>query len=512
MRASGAELAVLALFALWSIAPVVALLVHARAVHGSFAGAFSALSARDQFRYLTWIRDAGGHVLISNRLGATASDHVYLHPMFALSGLAWRLGVSLQLSYLAWFPAALAAVGAGFWRYARRMSDGAAPAAVLALALLFLTPLSPLLDYSTIVDANGANNLIAEAGPLAPYWEMWGYLPTAVVIGLMPLYLLGVERILGEPAGTPPSTRSTSLTAGAGLLAAWLSPWSGLTLLLITAVVVLRQRRARALARPAAALALPLLYYFVLARATPAWSLSAIQSLPLPQHQWAVTVAVLAPSAVLAALGVRGRSGDPQELMLRVWPLAAFAAFLLLPADERLLSLAGITLPLAVLGVRGWSRLHPRRWLSAAVLFAATVPGLFYAAHTFRDYVHNRNAPYTLRRPELQALAFVRRHPALRVLGTPYLGTSFPALLGARLSEGYDSLGRNLVVDAGEGQALFGGHLDPTQIQMALQRARAATLVSDCEPRRPDLSAPLAPLGYTRRVDGCAPVYQRGSP
>ena len=36
------------------------------------------------------------------------TPHDYLHPMYLISGLLWRLGVSVQVAYLIWKPVAIA--------------------------------------------------------------------------------------------------------------------------------------------------------------------------------------------------------------------------------------------------------------------------------------------------------------------------------------------------------------------------------------------------------------------
>jgi hypothetical protein len=45
-----------------------------------------------------------GHGLISNQFDLRSDPHLFLHPVFALSALAWRLGLSLQVAFLAWQP------------------------------------------------------------------------------------------------------------------------------------------------------------------------------------------------------------------------------------------------------------------------------------------------------------------------------------------------------------------------------------------------------------------------
>jgi len=490
---------------------VVALLIKAHRDHGAFAGVFAPITPYDQFRYLAWIRDAGEHVLIANRSGSSSSGHLYLHPIFLLSGLGWRLGLSLQLAYLAWFPAAVGSILFGFRAYVRRLLPARrlAATAALVIALFYLTPLVPLLDYGRIVTATGATDLITQAGPLAPFWELWGYLPTALALGLMPVYFLGLERTLDQvPGGSQhPPPRHLFPVAAAGLASAWLSPWGGLTLLLVTIAVGLLQRRLRALIVPVAAISAPLVYYLILWRVSPAWGLTAIQSLGIWDPHWLTTLAVLTPLALLAAMALRGAGGEPQEQIVRLWPVVALACFVILPATSRMLALTGATLPLAVLAVRAWNRRVHRAAVGAAGVALLTLPGMAYAAHTFRDYVRNAATPYTLAQPEMAALRYVASSRPGRTLTTPYLSAALPALVGATSSGGYDLTGANLVLPSDAVERIFNGHASLDATRQAVVRFDARTLVSDCRPARADLTRLLAPLGYEKRSFGCASVY-----
>ena len=114
-RASRAEIVLLAALAAWALFPLVLLLAHAAHTHTTFTGADGLIGAdgvlgADQLQYLAWVRDAGSHGLASDLFSFGPSGHVYLEPLFTISGLLWRAGLSLQLAYLVWRPLAAVAL------------------------------------------------------------------------------------------------------------------------------------------------------------------------------------------------------------------------------------------------------------------------------------------------------------------------------------------------------------------------------------------------------------------
>ncbi|MGI8559325.1 MAG: hypothetical protein ACR2ND_13660 [Solirubrobacteraceae bacterium] len=506
------EALALACFGLWAIAPVLVLLVRAADAHGAFTGAFAPLSGADPLRYLAWIRDAGGHGLIANRAAGAASDHVYLHPMFLLSGLVWRLGVDLRLSYLAWFPFVIAVVGGGYLAFARRLATAESVPATLAVALLSLSVFAPLLDYSHLVTATEASHLIDIAGPLSTFWWTWGYLPSALAIGLMPCYLLLLERRLNRSTAGTASRRDAIFTSGVAALSAWLSPWSGLTLLLVTLGLAIWQHRFRRLVIPALALGAPLAYYAALARYSAAWHLTSIQALGVPSHYVVALVIVLLPLAALALPGAMTPTrGEPAQQAVRLWPVAALVLFVLMPSGDRAPVLGGLTLPLAMLAAQGWQRLRLRPGWGAAAVLVMSVPGMFYAAHTFRDYVQDHYVPYTTTRNEESALHYVATVSRARpVLATPYIAHLVPSQLDAGASRGYDSAGASLLAPERTLAVVFAGGAGAQQVRQVLAREQVSILLTDCRAGHAALSRQLGELGFIRHAFGCATVYTRG--
>ena len=94
----------MALFAVWLFVPAAVLLVHTSGCLGvgsrgrHFTG-IDDLDVVDQLQYLAWIRDGGGHVPFSDQFDPRPDAHLFLHPVFVISSLAWRLGLSLQVAF-----------------------------------------------------------------------------------------------------------------------------------------------------------------------------------------------------------------------------------------------------------------------------------------------------------------------------------------------------------------------------------------------------------------------------
>src|SRR4051812_9086384 len=118
----------------WSLIPLALLLVEVMRHGGVLTGSDGALAGSDQLFYMSYVRDSGSHLLISNEFRLGPDSGVLFHPMFALSGLLWRLGLSVKLALLIWKPVAAAALAAGIWIYTGRFleSRGRIAAALLA--------------------------------------------------------------------------------------------------------------------------------------------------------------------------------------------------------------------------------------------------------------------------------------------------------------------------------------------------------------------------------------------
>lgn len=486
----------------WCLATLVYVLARS-AAHGlTFAGPYGALFPVDQLRYLAWIRDAGRHLLIADPY-RTGAHHLYLHPLFLLSGLFWQAGLSIQTAYLVWTPVALAVVVWGFARYTGLFFAGRERAAAMLLGVLFFSPLVPLLDWGGIVNANGANELVITAGHGALYWQAWGYLPTVLALGAMPLFLIGVERLLeAERAGLRRRAATVAWIVLAGLLVSWLHPWGGIELILIVAVVLVVRRFPPGwlhLVGASLVAALPLIYYLVLPSSDPAWSLSSLRAAGVAASWWPLPLC-FAPLLLFMLPAARWPRSTREQLLV-LWPLAALAVYAALGSDSRGGALEGVALPLSILAVRGWRELSLGRGLAPAAVFLAAAPGAAYSVATFHDELLGRGVPYALA-PGEQAAVVALQHLPGPVLATRYLAPALPALAGRQSAD--QGGGRHL-------DDLFDGRVSPARVQRQIAVGHIAVVISDCLPGRAELARSLRPLGFQERRYGCARLYRRGS-
>jgi len=501
------ELAVAVALALWTLVPMFTLLGHG----GVFNGAYGS-DVPDLMQYMSFIRDSGQHVLISNRFDVVGDPHLFLDPVFALSGLAWRLGASIQLALLLWIPISVLALLLGFAAYIRRLlgRDRTATAVALVLAFFYVAPAMALTQWlhgsSTLRFGTQVVGLELFAGSYA-----WGGGP-AIAIALMPCFLLAVERLLD------PARRAAGRSAGwyatwaglAGMLATWVHPWQGITLLAIVAALVLWgrfDRRYLALALPVVLTAAPLAYYVALSHTHSAWM---TVSRPNDYAHFGLWLVLGLAPVLLALPGLRGRDLDVQERMLRIWPFAAFGVYLALDRTWFYQALAGLSLPLAILTVRGWRTLRVPRWVAAAAVIAVTVPGTIWVV---QELVRTR-AEHFFSTGEARALSFLDRSRRAGPVLAPAmpLGQAVPAFTGRQTYVGHyywtpDYTGRSALADQ-----LFDGRLSRAQAVALVRVSKAAFLVSDCRRGRADLQPLLGGLIVRVWRFGCATVYEVGRP
>ncbi len=502
-REHATELALLVALAVWLLAPLVYLVAVAGSEGLSFTGA-TGLFPGDQLQYFSWIRSAGEHLLAANGFDLAPEQHVFLHPMFTPSGLLWRAGLGAGASYLLWTPVAVAVLFFGCRRYcAALLPAGGRRAAALALALFAVSPVGALADWAGLSQAAEIVLVAGESSTAAP---ILGYLPIAITLGAMAFFLVGVDRLLDQP------TRRASLlaaTGACGALVSWLHPWQGETLLLACAGLVLwarPQRRHAVLAVPVAATLLPLLYYLVLSRTDSAWALAQAQTQD-PRPGLLVIAVILAPLAAFAVAGVRRPSSEPRERLLVLWPVASLAVTLVVATNGASHGLEGITIPLAVLAVRGWQRLGAPRPLAVPALALATLPGLAYTADLTRAAATERRPGFFLRQGERDAFRALDddARPG-GVLSSPELGFSVPALAGRRVWVGHPSWSPRYHQRAREATDLFAGRLTPTRARSLVRRSGARFLLSPC--RGADLRPVLTALVLRSRRYGCATLYE----
>lgn len=498
------ELICLAGLALWTFAPIAALVIRAVVRGGVFTGV-TGLDPYDQFQYLAWIRDSGEHVLSANLLGI-AGGHVFLQPMYFLSGLLWRLGLGIQVAYLLWAPIAVVVLWAGFSAYARRMGiTNARRAAILVLGLFFATP----IGWASLPATHWVAEMQLGMTDATPALQPWFALATAIALGLFPLVLLGYERMLAASDAPSPRSQIVIATSLAAALVSWLHSWQGAALLLVMIGAWLTRRprpRAPALAIPALLCALPLAYQVVLSRTDAAWKLAAKLN---DRPDLVVTtpqLAVLGPLVLVALLGVirRPPRGDG-ERMLVLWPLAALVIYRFDPEFPPH-ALQGVTLPLAALAVRGWPRQRTAAALGTIGILLFTVPGLAYYAKSFPDAVRGNRLLFFLPAPEHAALDFLarERRPG-SVLAPLPLALTVPAFSGRGVWAGHQIWtppSRSEQVGA-----FYAGAMTATQAQALVTRTGVRWVLADCG-TAPSIIAELAPLTATLNRFGCVAVIQ----
>jgi hypothetical protein len=508
-RVSTDELAIGLVFALWSLVPFLVLFVGSSGVFNGSDG----LQVGDHMQYLGFIRDAGEHVLFSNRMDVVPDPHLFLHPVDAISGLLWRLGASIQLAFLIWKPVAVAAVLVGFVAYVRRLlaPGRAAMAAALVLALFYFAPAGALAEWLGAGPGFKFGTLVVSLEQYVAGYT-WGGFPGAIAVGCVPLYLLAAERLLDPTRRAPGrSARWYALAAGAaGLLAGWLHPWQGITLLVISAGLVAWgrfDRRYLALALPAAMTAAPLLYFWILKHTDSSW---AYVSLPnnFTHLAWWLVVGLV--PGLLALLGYPGRNLDLQERMLRLWPAAAVVVYFGLHSSWFYHAFIGVSLPLGILVVKGWHRLHLPRAVAVAAIAAVTIPGAVYNVIELRD----ARADHFFRGDERRALTYLddAARPGVVLAPREPLGQAVPGFAGRNTYVGHYTWTPDYVNREKRATALFDGRMKRPEAYQLIRESRAVFLASDCRGRA-DLTPLLRPLlAHVQRI-GCATVYElKGSP
>jgi hypothetical protein len=512
----GGEWILLALLAGWSLIPLAAGIVHLITDGGVLTGVDGG-GVNDHFQYLAWVREAGEHALISNRFDVVDDPAVYLQPQWLIGGLVARLTGSEQLGFLLFKPVAVAALFLGFWAYVRRLVDGRwARVAALALALFYWPVAAPLMSWLGLDTGRGVVELFGYEMAATNY--VWGYFQTGISVGLMPVFLLAVEGLL-EPSRRRPGRSARwygAAAAAAGAAVSWTHPWQGIVLLGVVAAVVAwdRERTLRtSLAGPVLATLAPIVYFWVLSRTDSAWADAA--DLADAGHQWRWLALALVPLVVAVIPGYLARRPlrdlDLQDRMLLLWPLAAIAIYAAADRSFYFHFVSGLSLPLAVLAVRGWRALgdgRAARWAAGAAVLACTVPGLLHVLDSFRVEVRAGASPRYLHGGEAEALEFLDEAPREGpVLTRLYLGQAVPAFAGRRTYVGHASWTPGFAARSQEAEELFTGRMPHARARELVRRSRAAFALSDCN-ERADLRPELGDAIVGVRRFGCATVYE----
>jgi hypothetical protein len=518
-RLTAIEKALLAALAAWGLFPLVLLLVHAGDAHARFTGANGLIGAdgvlgADQLQYLAWARDAGAHGLASDLFSLAPSGHVYLQPVFTIVGALHRAGLSLALAYLLFTPVAIVAMLAGAVAWARRFfGDQAVPrAAAVALSLFLYTPLAALFSWASLGSGSFRFSLYLLGYEVLAANKLWGYVPSALALALVPVALLAIERALSGEARAggawAGALRPAIVAALAALVACWMHPWQGITLIVIFAgLAVLRRGRGwPVLLVAAAGAALPLGYYWLLSHSDPAWRLASHYEV-IPRLPPLVLLAGLGPLAAIAAVGLRRPRGEVIEQALLLWVAGCLVTYF---ANDAFAphALQGLSLPLAVLAVRGGQRLRLPRPVGLLVIGVLTIPGLAYDARKFVNTARNEKlVQYYLPRDDARALDWVSAHaPPGGILAPTPFALDIPAQTGRAVWVGHGYWSRDYVARARRANRLFTGHLRPAAARAFVSSTGASLLVADCR-HHGNLAAPLRPLIAAEHRFGCARVY-----
>jgi hypothetical protein len=515
----GGEALLLALLAAWSLIPLAAGVAHL-AAHGGVLSGVDGGGVNDHFQYLAWVREASEHVLVSNRFDVAADPAIYLQPEWALGGLvAWITG-SVQLGFLVFKPVAVAVLFLGFAAYVRRLVEGRwARLAALALALFYWPVAAPVMARLNLDTGRGLVELFGYE--MAATNFTWGYFQTGIAVGLMPVFLLAVEGLI-DPSRRRPGRGAGwygAAAAAAGALVSWTHPWQGIVLLGVVAAALAwnRGRGLQAsLAGPVLATVAPLVYFWALARSDSAWRTGAERG--GSAHEWRWLALALLPLALAAIPGYLARRPlrrlGLQDRMLLLWPLVALAIYAAANRSFYYHFVSGLSLPLAVLAVRGWNLLVRRhggvaaRAAAVAAVLVCTVPGQLHVLDSFRGDVHGGGQPHYLDGGEAAALRYLdhstRSGPVLARL---YLGEAVPAFAGRRTYLGHGSWTPAFSTRVTETEALFGGRMPPARARELVRRSGAAFALSDCN-ERADLRPLLGAAVLRVRRFGCATVYE----
>jgi hypothetical protein len=361
---------------------------------------------------------------------------------------------------------------------------------------------------------------------MMPTWLSWGYPFGLLSVALISFAVVRYDR--ARVAGRP-----DWICGLLGALASALHPWQGETLILLILFAELIRRRDlvlwwrtaqwRRLALPVltvALTALPLLYYLLLGHLDLSWKLARVQS----KHAFpfsAVAIGI-APLAIPALLGYRGRSESMLELLLRVWGPVAIVIYVFSATGlsaTPLHAFNGITIPLAVLAVKGITRTSLRRLprarlVAAGVIALGVIPANAYALATAHQYVDpaGGNANFITH----------DEHAALHYLATSadpggvltqfYLGEAVPGATGRRTFVGNCLWSEpNCMPRAAAADALFRGQDTQAQARRLVRQSGARFLLASCAAHA-DLARRLGELVLSTTRFGCATVYELEPP
>jgi len=472
----------------------------------------------DALQYLNWLRQSGVHLSAANLYDFAELEYTFVHPGLIAAGLVHRLGAGLVLSYALVKPFAICSIFFGAAALVHRHLDRTGDRRVaLATALFYCAPAAAIAGWLLEPSSEAKFQLDFAGGEVWNGSYLWGYSFTAIAIGLVPLGLVAWER--GRSGGRP---LFVVVGAGCGLIAAWFQPWQGATFAGIVVIAELLRARderlgllraVRNLLPVAVATSLPLVYYFVLSKVDPAWTLAGTANNERPRWPLWVLVVTLGPIALPAALAYgRGSWDSAGKVALRVWPIVAMGIYFAPVGTFPFHAIQGMQLPLAVLamiGIRG--RLGDRRFptfAAAAAVVLLCVPGTLYRVGQMKDAVNAGQQAFFLTEAEHKALSWLDSNQQEGgVVTENYLGTVIPAWTGRQTWIGAGSWTpmferRRKLVDA-----LFAGKLSAADARLMLQRPGAGFILEDCR-AKPGFFESVRAFTTEVWADGCVKILR----
>lgn len=528
-RWRGVGLAITAIVLAWAFAPFILVALDAAAHHRVFLGV-AGYYPMDGLQYLAWVRDA--HDGLIRNLYGSLGKAVFVHPMYSLSGVVQgAFGVGSVAIMAFWKAlAALVLVGGCLALVTRYIPSGQVGRRAAALVLALFGGFTPVVGLLAWLDPwQRGSDFARAAGDLVPAMSLWDYAPLAIALGLMPIVIERIERLVTGRS----DRRTTVVASAAGLLVAWLHPWQGITLIALTGGLVLwRALEARSprgswverwgigavrgqaipLAVVTGATALPVLYYMLLSHLDAGWATSEQNSVGAAVIPGLVTLTCVVPLALAGLLAARRTARDPRTRVLLLWLLATLFTITISPSGQYR-ALDGVAIPVALLVVRAWPA-RPlggrRRLLAVAAVAATLVPFAVFAVEAFGHLRSPEVTAYTELAPSDVRAARVAaaRAGAAPVLAPAELGTAIPALTDAVSWVGHPIWTPDYTERKDEAMLLFGGAMTPGQARRFVRSTGARALVEPCGSTG-NLQVALAPLGFRVITVGCARVYAR---
>ncbi len=478
----------------------------------------------DQLQYLSWVRDAGDHWLVSNKFDFAPDRHVLLHPGYLISGLLHtQLGVGLPEAYtVLWKPVAVLVAFFGIRNYSTRLLPG-----LWARRTAMVIALTTLMGWSTLTNALGLSSQTMKSLDFISS-EMWsgqllmGYELGAIAVFMLPLVLLAAERFR-EKGGK--GTYALALIGA--LIVSWLQPWQGAELAGIVCLVEGFRWWRRGVAPDWRLLGivicclLPSIYYAIVAAGDESWRLAGKTNARGAQPDWkwpawAIALTV-SPLAIPALISLRNRADGWQEIAVRMWPLAVLAVYLQPFGTFPYHSFQGLALPLGILAVQGFTVGRPKWlptprvwWVLPAVLVLA-VPGTVHRMRLAHESVGLHYFPYYLEPGESQALAFIASQPGPgNVMADPYGGLLVPGYTGKESYIGPRSWTPNWTARSRASGGLLLGILGPAATDKLLTSTHTRWVFAECDKHGkalPSIASNIGPLLESERRFGCATVY-----